>query len=67
MSRSSDSEYVQTPALMHPAQPPQITLENELQHMGAKDFDLLYFDDLLFDMVPMPTLNSGVLDSTYEK
>jgi hypothetical protein len=68
--RSSDSLIpVSSPALVDTTQPPRVSFANATQALGfeqsidSRDMDLLYFNELLFDMVPMPTLDGEILGS----
>jgi hypothetical protein len=68
--RSSDSVIpVASPTVVDPTQPPRVSFTNETQPLGfeqnmdGRDMDLLYVDELLFDMVPMPALDGESLGS----
>jgi hypothetical protein len=68
--RSSDSAIpVASPTVVDPTQPPRVSFTNETQALGfehnmdGRDMDMLYVDELLFDMVPMPALDGETLGS----
>ena len=68
--RSSDNVIpVALPAVVDTTQPPGVSFTNETQALGfeqnmdGRDMDLLYVDELLFDMVPIPALDGETLGS----
>jgi hypothetical protein len=67
---SSDSVIpVALPAVVDTTQPPGVSFTNEThalgfeQNMDGRDMDLLYVDELLFGMVPIPALDGETLGS----